>query len=478
MDANKENVYRTRIPLPKEPLPALPKHLLIENKKHQENLHKRCPLKPLNAQFVPRPGPSKVIIQKPKKPLKIDARYVTLRQRSEDLDWNYKVFKNERVDKDSSVISISDDEKYLDERQNERYFVQNKKKNNLGEALSAVTPTLKTCLEPNPVRNIKRSLKRPHSRELQGRSPNIATKQDKLDDRVKRRLLFNERIQDRLASPDFWKRSYMRCLNRDYTTDVFDYLLSVERKPLGELRTSRITRACVVNWLMKVNGADGNPATIQAACWYLDSILGTGHVQLDKLQLVAAACFWIAQKINGPVIPAIRLVRYSNGAFTTEKLLAAEKAVLLRLSFPQQPVVPHDYITYLSWWCDTRGGEVEVAATFLSMCGLMVDPKLGEDPPSVVAAAAVRNAVLLLRKSDLLARLQTSHVYKAAEKKATSFAITCSILRRAVRTVAAPIYEYKAPFEHYGTPPCFIAQKIINAANELAAMDAQNIDRK
>lgn len=45
----------------------------------------------------------------------------------------------------------------------------------------------------------------------------------------------------------------MRCLNRDYTTDVFDYLLAVERKPLGELRTSRITRACVVNWLMKVN---------------------------------------------------------------------------------------------------------------------------------------------------------------------------------------------------------------------------------
>ncbi|XP_026735363.1 uncharacterized protein LOC113499189 [Trichoplusia ni] len=478
MEADKENVYRTRIPLPKEPLPALPRHLLTENKKHQENLHQRCPLKPLNSQFVPRAGPSKAILQKPKKPLKIDARFVTLRQKSENLDWNYKVFRDEHVKNDTSVISISDDEKYLDERQNERYFVEHRKKNNLGEALSAVTPQVKACLEPNPIRNIKRSLKRPHSRELQGLSPNVAAKHEKLDDRVKRRLQFNERIQDRLASPDVWKRSYMRCLNRDYTTDVFDYLLAVERKPLGELRTSRITRACVVNWLMKVNGADGNPAIIQAACWYLDSILGTGHVQLDKLQLVAAACFWIAQKLNGPVIPAIRLVRYSNGAFTTEKLLAAEKAVLLRLSFPQQPVVAQDYITYLSWWCDNRGGEVEVAATFLCMCGLMVDPKLCEDFPSVIAAAAVRNAVLLLRKSDLLARLHMSHVYKAAEKKATSFSITCSILRRAVRTVAAPIYEYKAPFEHYGSPPCFIAQKIINVVNELSAMDTRNIDRK
>lgn len=207
MEADKENVYRTRIPLPKEPLPALPRHLLTENKKHQENFHQRCPLKPLNAQFVPRAGPSKAVLQKPKKPLKIDARFVTLRQKSENLDWNYKVFRDERVENDTSVISISDDEKYLDERQNERYFVEHRKKNNLGEALSAVTPQVKACLEPNPIRNIKRSLKRPHSRELQGLSPNVAAKHEKLDDRVKRRLQFNERIQDRLASPDVCKYS-------------------------------------------------------------------------------------------------------------------------------------------------------------------------------------------------------------------------------------------------------------------------------
>uniref|UniRef100_A0A2A4JZY5 Serpin domain-containing protein n=1 Tax=Heliothis virescens TaxID=7102 RepID=A0A2A4JZY5_HELVI len=476
-DADKENAHRTRIPLPKDPLPALPKHLLVDNKVNHKQpiVPLRCPLRTLNTQSQPKPGPSKVVPQKSKSSIKIDPKHVTLRQREDNLDWQYTVFRDKHVQKDASIITISDDEK--DEKENLQCFVQNRKKSNLGTALSAVTPHLKANLESNRIRNIKRSLKRPHSRELQGLSPPAAAKSGQLDEKVKRRLQFNERLVDRLGTPDYWKRSYMKCLNRDYTVDVFEYLLAVECKPLDLPRTSSITRACVINWLMKVNGADGNPAIIQAACWYLDSILGTGHVQLDKLQLVAAACYWIAQKINGPYVPAARLVKYSNTAFTSAKLLAAEKAVLIRLRFPRQPVVAQDYITYLSWWCDSQSaGEIEVAATFLAMCGIMVDRHMCDEYPSVIAVAAVRNALLLLRKRELMGRLQSSIIFKAVEKKATNLSLTCSILRRAVRAVSAPIYEYKAPLEHYSAPPGCIAQRIITAANDLAVLDARNTE--
>lgn len=204
---DKENVHRTRIPLPKDPLPALPKHLLVDNKMvHKQQVPHRRALKTLNAQSpsMPKAGPSKVIPQKPKHPLNIDTRHVTLRQRSVDLDWHYTVFndKNE-ADKDVSVLSISDDEAYLERNGRQRYFVENKKKNTLGTVLSAVTPNLKATLEPNRVKNIKRSLKRPHSRELQGLSPPVVPKPEKLDDKVKRRLKFNESIHDRLRTPDF-----------------------------------------------------------------------------------------------------------------------------------------------------------------------------------------------------------------------------------------------------------------------------------
>lgn len=70
---------------------------------------------------------------------------------------------------------------------------------------------------------------------------------------------------------------------------------------------------------------------IQTAQWYLDAILTVSQVQINSLQLVAAACFWIAQKIHGPAFSARRLVKSSSEAFTCRNLLAAEKAVLYKL---------------------------------------------------------------------------------------------------------------------------------------------------
>ncbi|KAL0819136.1 hypothetical protein ABMA28_008395 [Loxostege sticticalis] len=480
MESDKENINRmkasTRIPLPLQPLPALPKHLVESKKRNVHEVNERYPLKTLNAQALALPGPSlKCVANKPKNQM-FDTKHVTLRQRVEQLDWDYKVFKDDRSN-DDQVIMISDDEdaSRIDEF---KFFTENKERNCLGEARAAVTPALKSpSLEPSRVKQIKRSLKRPHSRELQGLSP-VCKEQQPVDEKVKRRLHFSEPLQERLSSPDQLKKSYMVSLCRTYALDMFSYLLETEQKSTAP-RISSIMRACVINWLMKVNGPDGNPATIQTATWYLDSVLVVGQVQVDKLQLIAAACYWIAHKLHGSGLSGQRLVKYANYAFTPERLLAAEKAVLERLKFPSQPVVPQEFITYLAWWCDSsRPGEIEVAATFLCMSGIMVDKSLCSECPSVVGAAAVRNALILLRKRDLLIHLQTCPVFRAAEKKATNIAYTCSILRRAVRTVATPTYEYRTPFEHYGTPPHYIAQRVINAANELSVMDARNTCRK
>lgn len=45
----------------------------------------------------------------------------------------------------------------------------------------------------------------------------------------------------------------MSCMDRDYTDYTLDYLLKVEQKPLAHPTICRITRACVINWLMKIN---------------------------------------------------------------------------------------------------------------------------------------------------------------------------------------------------------------------------------
>ncbi|XP_072933469.1 uncharacterized protein [Epargyreus clarus] len=478
MNMDKENINRiqtkSKIPLPLDPLPAISGHVF--KKRRNSETEYRHPLKTINNQQTNLTGSvgsskkTKRVLNTAAQPLKLDTRHVTLRQASEDLDWDYNVFKD-KSEEENSVISISDDEDNIENNRREvQYFADNIQRNCLGDAKKNATPVLNS-LEHSRIKNIKRSLKRPHSRELQGLS-SVLIQDRKEDEKHKRRLNFNERLHERLQSPDFFKRLYMTCLSRDYISDMYMYLLSAEKKTIVP-RIPSITRACVINWLLKVNGADGDPTIVQTACWYLDAVLGIGHVQLDKLQLVAAACFWISQKLHGPSVQASRLVKCANRAFTGEQLMAAEKAVLYKLRFPRQPVVPQDYITYLSWWCDSsHPGEIEVAATFLCLSGLMVDKALCDEYPSVVGAAAVRNALLLLKKKDAMMRFVVCPVFKEIEKKAQSMSFVSSVQRKAVRLMFVPSYEYKAPFEHYSCRPYYIAQRVVKAANELG-MDSR-----
>lgn len=209
MNSDKENKrvkVKSKIPLPKEPLPPLP-HILM--KRQNEIEIERHPLKTINWQTANQNTSGAVLKgeklhSQPKCPIKIDTRHVTQRQNTEDLDWNYQVFKDNSV-KDCSVIIISDDEDDVrNDNQTGDYFVDNHGKNCLGEAKKAITPALKSLsLEPNRVKNVKRSLKRPHSRELQGLSPEA--KKDRGDERHKRRLEFTELSQHRIQSPDFCK---------------------------------------------------------------------------------------------------------------------------------------------------------------------------------------------------------------------------------------------------------------------------------
>ncbi|XP_068619873.1 uncharacterized protein [Battus philenor] len=448
MEANKENLNRhkeqMRITLPVHKLPTIPRS------DNPQNERRRIPLRTINTDS--HAGSSHTrgkVASKQNVPSKVSTKFVTLRQKNDDLDWNYNVFK----DDDIEIITISDDDVDKDE---------NKEKLNPGAAKCSVTPTKRSPPEPIRVKNIKRSLKRPHSRELQGISPIVSTEMK--DDKCKRRLKFNERREDVLQSPNYFKKSYTKCIERDYLEDLFLYLLSIER-PGQSPAISSLSRACVLNWIMKINGPDGNPAVVQTATWYMDSVLSICSVRLDQLQQVAAACFWIAQKIYGPSISASQLVKYSNNAFSCTQLMVMEKAILNKLKFPTQPVVPQDFISYLSWRSDSsHPGEIEITATFLCMCGMLVDKSLCTELPSSIAIACIRNALRVLKRRDLMLQLQSCPIYEAISKKVGNSCSICSALRRAVNIVAGPEYEYKAPLKHFGTEPHFIAQKVVSYA--------------
>lgn len=209
MEANKENVCepekigKTRIPLPLHPLPPLPIQLLKKQGTNTEN--RRQPLQTLAQENV-IPSTSNVISSQDKSMAKIlkklDTKFITMRRKKEKLDTNYNIFK----DHDENIIIISDDDEGEQTDKNVKVgsFFDGAKKT--ADRL-AITPSEKQG-QHLQVRNIKRSLRRPSSRELQGLSPTEKreNRQESASLAVKRRLRFTETSPpDRLQSTDSCK---------------------------------------------------------------------------------------------------------------------------------------------------------------------------------------------------------------------------------------------------------------------------------
>lgn len=244
MDANIENIKRTKaatkIPLPVKPLPAIPNHLVTKS-------FTRAPLKTIKSINENIASSSvqivKMQIKKKKKDAKLvkkcDLGCVTKRVKylnqnvlSDDIDSLFKPMlshahadsenlskasvtktrnlilaegkqkrlSDDRSKQDNGVVIISSDDN------NEIGYDTNAEKNNIPgpSQLSLITPI--APIENKIVKNVKKSLKRPHSRELQGILK--TSNQEKASDKVKRRLAYDEKT---ILTPDICKYCKLFC---------------------------------------------------------------------------------------------------------------------------------------------------------------------------------------------------------------------------------------------------------------------------
>lgn len=139
MAADKENVlskFRSKIPVP------IDKRFVIEDSKET-----RDPLKTLSSLCVNQENPG------PSHGLRLDTRHVTRRVDEDVLDWDYKVFRDHIQSKPM--------------RDTLKKEVKPEKKPPVRP--SAFTPL--TSPAAGSGRKVKKSLKRPHSRGLQGLTP-------------------------------------------------------------------------------------------------------------------------------------------------------------------------------------------------------------------------------------------------------------------------------------------------------------------
>ncbi|XP_069364855.1 G2/mitotic-specific cyclin-A-like [Maniola hyperantus] len=171
-------------------------------------------------------------------------------------------------------------------------------------------------------------------------------------------------------------------------------------------------RVAILNWLVNINGSIGNPAVVQTAAWYLDALLSVTELNINKWQVVGVACYWIAMKIHGKSYSLKALVTIGGDAYSAKVLKFTERLVLRTLEFPIQPVVAQDFISYLSWECDaTNYADIETAATMFYMAVLVLQKSLKLYPTALAAVAAIRNALNMLHKQELLEKLANNAVF-------------------------------------------------------------------
>ncbi|XP_022131004.2 uncharacterized protein LOC111004318 [Pieris rapae] len=333
-----------------------------------------------------------------------DTRFVTVRP-NEDVSCGFSVF-NENDNKEN---------------------VTNKK---------ALTPS---TLHKKRLKNIKKSLKRPHSRELQGVVSIAKSLSFTEEVTIPKRLLDNSNVKPHKFSCD-------ATCNRVYGMDIFTYLFEKEEKtPYPTYLSVLKHRAFALNWLVDINST-GDPAVIQTAAWYFDTVLTIRKLKDTDLPVAITACFWISRKVHGKVCTARALVEKSGSVFDAEHLCIVEKRILRLLKIPCQPVVPQEFISYLAWWCDNQHPEeILLSASFICLCAMTLNLEMCLEYPSVIAAAAIRTALLLLKKQNLSEKLRGSFVYQAAIMKGDNIIEVCIAQIETLKMLFTDDFQFTAP---------------------------------
>lgn len=148
-------------------------------------------------------------------------------------------------------------------------------------------------------------------------------------------------------------------------------------------------RSILVDWLIEVHGKFRLlPETIFLAVNIMDRLLSIRTVSLVKFQLVGIVSLQLASKYEEVVCPSVSSFLYmTDGCYTEEELLAAERYVLKQIDFNLSYPNPINFLRRIS---KADGYDIQtrtVAKYFIEMS--CVERKFMNYTPSLIAAAGM-----------------------------------------------------------------------------------------
>lgn len=213
----------------------------------------------------------------------------------------------------------------------------------------------------------------------------------------------------------------------EYVEEIFAYMRQIELQcmPNGNYMSMQRDlnwhlRGVLADWLIETHSKFRLlPETLFLALNVVDRFLSLRTISLSKLQLVGVTALFIAAKYEEVLCPSIQNFLYlADGGYTDEEILRAERYMLKVLNFDLSYASPMNFLRRISK-ADNYDIQTRTVAKYFMEISL-VDHRLMEHPPSLVAAAAVWLAREVLERGEWTPTLVHYSTYAESELLGTA----------------------------------------------------------
>lgn len=259
----------------------------------------------------------------------------------------------------------------------------------------------------------------------------------------------------------------------EYVGEIFAYLGELEYKTLPQQYLHKQThikpkmRLILVDWLVEMHMRFRLlPETLFLAINVMDRFMLMEVVQIDKLQLLATGSLFIAAKYEEVFSPLVKNYAYfTDGSYTEEEILQAEKFILTVLDFELNYPNPMNFLRRISK-ADDYDVQLRTLGKYLLEITI-IDYKFIGMLPSLCSAAAMYIARLILQKLPVwTGNLIHYSGYRAAEMRQCVDLI--------VQYLVAPV-EHDEFFKKYATRKFMKASVVCRSWAKKAVQEGRDL---